>query len=195
MRTEPSTEAMLELFERQAEMLGRVVEEWRGSDSPVAPWKVVPGARLLRLWREASELGFVRDEGAVERIAERMIENVLRIAVNNEISGHDTSRTEDVLEDHVPPDEQEAFVDWAVVTETGGWRISDYGISKLFHLAALLLETLDPMEKIVVMDRMLNVTHPRSDLASWLVEGGTRTLDELSERPSDTEERESAYVR
>jgi hypothetical protein len=187
---EPSSEAMLELFERQGEMLARMVEEWRESDSPVAPWSVVPASRLLRLWREAAELGFVRDDGAVNRIADRMIENVLRIAVNNEISGHDTSRPEDVLEELVLPDEHESFIDWAVETETGGWRISDYGISKLFHLAALLSETPDPMEKIVVMDRMLNVSHPRSDLASWLVEGGTRTLDELSSRPADAGEDE-----
>jgi hypothetical protein len=195
MQTEPSSEAMLELFERQDEMLGRMVDEWRGSDDPIAPWKVVPAGKLLRLWREAATLGFVRDEAAVERIADRLVENVLRIAVNNVISGHCTSSPEDAMDEHLPPEEQEAFVDWAIGTETGGWRISDYGISALFHLAALLSETHDPMEKIVVMDRMLNVSHPRSDLASWLVEGGTRTLDELAVRPADVEERERAYAR
>lgn len=185
MRTEPTDDAMLELYERSNETIAAMVEEWRSSTRPVTQWKVVPAARLIRIWQEAAELGVVRDENELLRIADRMIENTLRIAMNNVISGHDTSDPEATMGEYLSPDEQEAFVDWAIDTETGGWRISDYGIRPLFKLAALLLETHDAMEKIVVIDRMLNVTHPRSDLASWFVEGGSRTLDVLASRPSE----------
>lgn len=186
MRIEPSSDAMIELLGREQEMLEQVVHEWRSSETPIAPWTVVPAGRLIRIWKDAAELGFVRDESGLERIAERVVENVLRISVNNLISGHQVAAPADALEELVEASDQEAFVDWAIHTETGGWRISDYGIGPLFKLAALLTETHDPMQKLAVVDRMLNVVHPRSDLASWFVEGGWRTLTELSddERPS-----------
>lgn len=186
MRIEPSSDAMIELLEREQEMLEQVVQEWHCSGSPTAQWQVVPAARLIRIWKDAAELGFVRDESGLARIAELMVENVLRISVNNLVSGHQPATPEDVLDGLVEPADQEAFVDWAINTETGGWRISDYGIEPLFKLAALLTETNDPMQKLAVVDRMLNVVHPRSDLASWFVEGGSRTLLQLSEdeRPS-----------
>lgn len=190
MHTQPSSEAMVDLIGRQDEMLDTMVREWTSSPDGTAPWKVVPAERLVRVWNDVAELGFVRDERAVEFMAERMVENVLRLAVNNEISGHEAVDPSQAMEGRVDPEEQEAFVDWAITTPSGGWRISDHGLSELFVLAALLTETVDHMDKIVVMDRMLNVTHPRSDLASWFVEGGSRTLDLLAGRPSEDEERE-----
>lgn len=192
MRTQPSSEAMVEFIGRQDEMLDTMIREWMSSRSATAHWKVVSAERLVRVWNDVAEMGFVRDCKVVESMAERMVENVLRLAVNNEISGHEAVDPEQAMDGRVDPEDQEAFVDWAITTETGGWRISDHGLSELFSLAALLTETDDHMEKIVVMDRMLNVTHPRSDLASWFVEGGSRTLDLLAGRPSEDEERDSS---
>jgi len=184
MRLNPSREAMLELFERQGEMLDRMVHDYRSGQHQSLPWKLVPASNLARIWKAAAAEGFVRDAKGLERIEALMIENVLKLSVNNDISGHSHVEPTDVLSDHFREDEIEAFVEWAIECP-GGWRISDYGIEDLFKLAALATETRDPLEKLAVLDRMLNVCHQRSDLAGWFVEGGSRMLSELSagERP------------
>lgn len=174
------------MFERQSETLATIVSEYRSAIYERMPWRVVPAARLMRIWTDSAKAGFVRDTKGLARIEEIFVENVLRLSVNTEISGHAPVSPEDVLEGYFEPDEIEAFVDWAIDTPTG-WRISDYGLGSLFELAALAIETNDPEHKLVVLDRMLNVIHPRSDLSSWLVEGGQRTLCLIHEgdRPSE----------
>lgn len=186
MEIEPSSAAMLALFEREDETLSTLIGEYRSGRHPVAPWKVVPASRLERIWTDAMREGFVRDEKGLHRIEAVFVENVLRLAVNSRVAGHTEAEQYAGLDEYLEPEEYEAFVEWAIETDHG-WRISDYGLGPLMKLAALATETDDPIEKLSVLDLMLNVVHQRSDLASWFVEGGTRTLSGLSEdvRPSE----------
>lgn len=179
MRLNPSSEAMLNLFERQAEMLDRMVHDYRSGQHQSLPWKIVPASNLARIWKAAAGEGIVRDTKGLERIEAIMVENVLKLAVNTEISGHSECYPAEALADHFEESEVEGFVDWAIETP-GGWRISDYALRDLLPLAALATETDDPMLKLAVLDRMLNVCHQRSDLAGWFVEGGSMTLSHLS---------------
>ena len=183
MIAEPSTDACRDLIEAEAEMLARMVHEYRSGKSPIrAAWKVVPAARLTRIWRDAAMAGFVRDEKGLLAIRDRLVENYLRIAVNTFISGHSEAYPDEALAEHFATgEESEAFVDWAIETEAGGWRISDYGLDRLFRLAAAASEEADPKRILVICDLMLNVTHQRSDLASWFVEGGSATLDAIAQ--------------
>jgi len=71
--------------------------------------------------------------------------------------------------------------------DIGQARISDYGLKPLQELAGQLLNTHDSAAKVVVIDRMLNVVHQRSDMASWYVQGGTESLFTLSASPSEIE--------
>lgn len=195
MRLEPSSDAMIDLFERQGEMLDRMASDFRSGKHPALPWKVVPEKDLTRIWKAAAADGMVRDSKGLGRIEALMVENVLKLAVNNEISGHAESYPAEALADHFQEDEVEAFVEWAIETPAG-WRISDYGMRDLFRLAALATETDDPMQKLAVLDRMLNVCHQRSDLAGWFVEGGSRMLSHLSdgERPGTASDEQPASV-
>lgn len=70
----------------------------------------------------------------------------------------------------------------------GQARISDYGLKPLQELAGQLLNTHDSSAKVVIIDRMLNVVHQRSDMASWYVQGGTKSLFTLSASPSEIED-------
>jgi len=72
--------------------------------------------------------------------------------------------------------------------EIGQMRISDYGLKPLQELAGQLLNTHDSAAKVVIIDRMLNVVHQRSDMASWYVEGGSNALADLSASPSERAE-------
>jgi len=182
-----SNTAYYTLFEREQDTLDDMLREYRSGQHPRMPWKVVPAARLMRIWKDAARDGFVRDVKGLDRISETFIDNVCRIAVNTEISGHSQVTQDEALSEHLEPEEQEAFVEWAIETAEGGWRITDYGLERLRDLAAQLIEAETPERKLVALDMMLNVAHQRSDLASWFVEGGSRTLSELSgeERPSE----------
>lgn len=182
----PSEDAMRDLHERVSETLDAMVGEFRRDPEGQAPWPVVPAARLKRIWSDAAKHGFVRDVRGLEAIERRFVENVVRLMVNTEVAAHGARSSAEVLEDRVEEDEIEKFVDWAIETPQGGWRISDYGLESLFALAAALNETDRPEDKLVILDAMLNVVHQRSDLASWFVEGGTKTLSDLAdgERPA-----------
>lgn len=69
--------------------------------------------------------------------------------------------------------------DWATWSN-GQWMLSDYGIKPLerYLWNAMMEENYE--KKIVWLDAMLNVIHPRSDIAELFVEGGSHTLSKLS---------------
>ena len=69
-----------------------------------------------------------------------------------------------------------------------GGFISDYGLKPLETLLSQLLRANEAEQKLVIIDKMLNVVHQRSDIASWFVEGGARALAQLSGGYHDTEE-------
>jgi len=61
-----------------------------------------------------------------------------------------------------------------------GGYITDYGLKPLRALAIELYRENNPKKKLVLLDRLLNVTHQTSDLAAWFIQGGTNSLDDLS---------------
>ena len=68
-----------------------------------------------------------------------------------------------------------------------GGFISDYGLKPLEELLVELLRATTPEEKLLIIDRMLNVVHQRSDIADWFVEGGSRALAQLSGSPTQVD--------
>lgn len=170
-------------LEKLPEVRQRVVDEFLGGHHARQPWRVFPAGRLERIWSEAAE-GFVRDTKGLDSLADLVIENVLRLQFNTEIAGHTALSTEDALEDWPEiSDRQDAFVDWAIDDGKGGWRISDYGLDKLFGLVDRILEAEEPLARVTLLDQALNIMHQRSDLSSWFIEGGTQTLNGLSASP------------
>jgi hypothetical protein len=178
---QPSNPALQDFYSDKEETLGFLVSAYKSGQHN--RWRVVPANLLLTTWRNWQKLGFVRSEKAINVIADRFRKNTILIAINNEISGHESVDPKTMLDEYFSEDEMEAFVDWAIECETG-WRISDYGIDRLIKYSCLLDDASSPEEKLLLCDAILNVTHQRSDLASWFVEGGTRTMSELS---NDTE--------
>jgi hypothetical protein len=68
-----------------------------------------------------------------------------------------------------------------VSDKDGGWIISDFAVGKLDHLAVEILGATESEKKLLLLDRVLNVIHRRSDLSEWFVVGGRATLTNLSE--------------
>jgi len=61
-----------------------------------------------------------------------------------------------------------------------GGFISDYGLKPLETLLGQLVRSNKPEDDVPIIDKMLNVIHQRSDIASWFVEGGSASLSALS---------------
>jgi len=72
------------------------------------------------------------------------------------------------------------FLDYYTGDPDMGEYISDYGLGPLMTLINKLVNKKTPEEKLLIVDRMLNVIHPRSDIAKWYVEGGSSSLNKLS---------------
>lgn len=58
--------------------------------------------------------------------------------------------------------------------------LSDFAPEMLFRILLELRPNSTVEEKFMLIDRILNVTHPRGDLASLFITGGRSALDEIS---------------
>lgn len=83
--------------------------------------------------------------------------------------------------------EEFCFEFWDVYSEdicptwsNGHWLVSDYGLPKLMVLGHLLVNEIDVNQILILINKILNVTHPRSDLAELFIIGGSDSLTMVS---------------
>jgi len=196
----------LEMYsEAHDEAIGDFVREFRSSaNGQVASWPVVPAGRLKKIWTDHARMGFVRDEAGMDGIARKMIGLVARLEAATEILGHtQIDAREELLEPmgyEFTDEEWDRFQDF-LTAPSGQWRLSDYGMKPLQGLARELAAAKSAEEQLVIVDRMLNVTHQRGDMAENFVEGGKETLDWLANhegtrfrKPIVTPEQDKAYM-
>ncbi len=146
-------------------------------------WRLIPAGRLKKIWADHARMGFVRDVKGIEMIQDIIVENVKKVHANTILMGHTSEDPEDLLKDNemtINETDEHDYGNWATDDETGAWRISDYALEKLINGSLELVYAKTPEEKLQKIDWILNVVHQRSDIAAWFVEGGTNTLDELS---------------
>ena len=72
------------------------------------------------------------------------------------------------------------FHDFTTDPKSGHGYMSDYGLKPLETLVIRLYDTDEPKDKLVLIDKVLNVVHQRSDIAAWFIEGGQSSLNQLS---------------
>jgi hypothetical protein len=87
---------------------------------------------------------------------------------------------DDKLREKLMEEMEDKFGDYATDPKSGHLYISDYGLKPLQELVEELYKQKTPEQRLVTVDKMLNVVHMRSDLASWFVEGGSSALSSLS---------------
>ena len=143
-------------------------------------WKTVPAAAVKHLWEQYMKLGFVRDEDALEQVANQFKENVAKLYGNTVLAGHSSGGEEYMDEvEKIEKKTSRDFGDW-ILDDSGQWRLSDYGLNPLIDACFKLDEVSTAEEKLLLLDRMLNVVHQRSNLSAMFVEGGSGSLDLLS---------------
>ena len=76
---------------------------------------------------------------------------------------------------------QEKFFEYYLTDpKSGHLYITDYGLTPIMTQASKLYIEDNPIQKVVLIDSILNIAHQRSDLASWFIQGGSRALSDLS---------------
>jgi len=159
-------------------------------------WDVVDFSTLKRQWEEYMKWGKVlpRYEKTIESIEKTFTDNILKVTINTELAGHDSIDPKDEWMEFFEGMEQgekermaeymdNYFGDW--ILHDGQWRLSDYGLKPLHKLLAQLRKEFNPSKKLPILDKILNVVHQRSDIASWFVEGGSAALSQLSGMEQD----------
>lgn len=151
-------------------------------------WSLVSAKRAKKIWSDYSKLGFVRDEVGINKMADTVLENIHKINVNNILTGHSQESPElyagDILEQKLPEghfDKNFDFFD----DENGTPRISDYATEKLNAAAGRLYEAKTPEQKLQILDHIFNIVHARSDLSSWFIEGGKKSLNDIAGRTEE----------
>ena len=158
-------------------------------------WRVIPFARLKKIWQDYARMGIVRDEKGLDMIVDMMLNNIARLQATTELALHTERGMKDILEEHGLDDEvedkdtikqidkvldgtnYEFYEDYLNTQYTT--PISDYGLKPLMDLANRLVSATTDGEKIMIIDQMLQITHQRGDLAALFVEGGAKSLTDL----------------
>lgn len=146
-------------------------------------WSVVPATRIQKIWSDYMKVGFVQDEKGMEAISKQILQNIYKLEVNTILTAHTGESPERYGEDILGVDKLpdgyfevlESFFD----DDNGAWRLSDYALGPLLTEARKLEEEFDPNEQLQIVDRILNIVHARSDLASWFVQGGRASLNKI----------------
>jgi len=136
-----------------------------------------------------------------------IMNNTAKLRANTELAGHDScfpiDELKDVMEQH--PDKfadaikkygnindenyyKNAYeildyiglYDWMSMPD-GSDAWSDFGLPSLEKVIAEYKEGMTPEETIVIINKALDCAHPRGDLSSIFIVGGSRTLSEISE--------------
>jgi hypothetical protein len=128
-----------------------------------------------------------------------IINNTMQLYANTVLSGHDSyfpyNEVLEILGFEEDSDEYNklnnnyeemtnyldklGFYDYSIAPD-GSDAISDYGLKPIFKLLNELEDAKTPEEKIVLINRILDVIHQRGDMASMFIEGGRNSLDKIS---------------
>jgi len=159
------------------------------SEGTMMSWSVVPFSRLKKIWQDYIKYNVVHDVNGLDSILNKILRNIARLQAATDLAGHsmggsleeflgyeeEDEEAQTVLDDDQQFDFYESFLN----TEYGV-PVSDFGLKPLWDLAFKAIETNSSEEKLLLIDRILNIVHQRGDLAALFIEGGSDALSELS---------------
>lgn len=193
-----------DFWDEQVGSIGKTIQEFlsdKKNGVTKKRWRVIPVTQYKRALTEFVRYGkFMRfPTRNIEKWEWLIIENVLSIYAITELAGHSPSFPIDEFCDAFGYDYKEyvddddlggytkasgeleglGFYDWAILPD-GSDAWSDYGLGPLMELLKELEEVDTPEEKIVVINKIMNVVHQRGDLASAFIQGGYNSLTSIS---------------
>lgn len=163
----------------------------------VKKWDLIPFEQYKNALIEFVRYGkFMRfPTKYIDRWCKIITQNTLSIQAITELAGHTSYLNIDDVNDFFYGDENGnyfsnyhecyeyldnlGFYDWCQLPD-GSDAWSDYGLEPLYKLIMTLEEADTPEQKIVVINKILDVYHQRGDLASAFIEGGSKSLSDIS---------------
>lgn len=144
--------------------------------------------QLKLVWGSYARMGMVLYNKPVERIMDTMLYNTAILSIMTGCMGHKRYCGIEEAVDRYELTRYQARKLKRVILDLDGWAefsnrqplLSDYATDKLEALAIKTIEEPDYGRRICYMDQMLNISHCRSDLTELYVEGGSKSLTELS---------------
>jgi hypothetical protein len=183
-----------ELNKYICDTLGEFSRNMNGRQS----WEVVPFDMWERVRTEFFKYGFVRSHDALMNIISVLTHNIIQLAANSIIThtygGHlstwerlsgmnesDYEKQTAACIQKYGIDDEELGIIWDYLKDDKGVaRISDTTLGQLYRNLEDLNESQTPEQQIVIIDHIFDISHPRSDLASWLIQGGSASLSKLT---------------
>lgn len=158
-------------------------------------WNLIPKEQYQNLLNRYMQWG----DNA--RIPERIVDDWIELICNNlitleymtELAGHSSSFPFDDVNyvfgddvenckdyyDYAQFLEDVGFYDWCQLPD-GSDAISDFGIKPISNILNELSQNSTPEDKLIIINRCLDVVHCRGDLASTFIEGGRSTCSTIS---------------
>lgn len=164
----------------------KIIDIWtkvnNAKANKIYPWIPYPIHRIRKIWNDYVIYKIIKDEKGIIEISENFINKIALLDATTILTGHTTEDPSNILEDlNLVYDESiMTKLYYYMCDSTGTLYISDYGLTKLQNLAIDLINSDDIIDKLLILDQILNVTHQRSDLSSWFIKGGRQQLDILS---------------
>ena len=162
---------------------------------PHKQWDLIPAEQYQNLLNRYMQWG----DNA--KIPDSLMDNWIQLIANNLVTleymtafaGHASYFPQDDFEDVFGEEyqgqydyedlseflENIGYYDWAILPD-GSDAISDFGIQPIGKILEELSPTSTPEEKLLIINRCLDVIHCRGDLASTFIQGGRSTCSRIS---------------
>jgi hypothetical protein len=169
-------------YEDYQNNLSEIIDDFLNGQS--LSWSPVKLDRLKPVYSHFTKRNFLdpRDIKSLHNIIRDIGNNISRLRATTDLALHGQESLENLFENsgYEPLDEDQEdeffnFLDWQ-----GKDPISDYGLTKLESLLSEIMNSNDTIKQLTLLNQLLQIVHMRNDLASFLIEGGTESLLELS---------------
>lgn len=178
------------LLDLEIEIALQIIDEWKqnkGNDEARQSWHLINNQMLNREYKASRDMGEIKvNVKNIEKMQNVCIENYLKLRINTILFGHDSinpfdyvSRFTDEFDNEKELSDLLDDFEWYAVDDSGNWRISDYGLQKIENCIIGMLQEENANKKLFWIDQLLSICHQRSDLSSWFVLGGERTLMQI----------------
>lgn len=160
-------------------------------------WTLIPKEQYWNALRNYMQYGeaFRTPENLIDRWLDIIYNNVMTLEYMTALAGHANYFPYDEMldiffyekEDEAPKDyhawseflDDIGFYNWCKLPD-GSDAWSDYGLKPLWNIITKIDENTSKGEKLIAINRCLDVVHQRGDLASAFIEGGSKSCYEIS---------------
>lgn len=156
-------------------------------------WNLIPAQQyhnLLKRYMQSPEMARIPYDVVNNWFVNIIIPNALSIEYITDFAGHSGGFNIETINDVFNTEfnsyeegfdylESIGFYDWCQLPDgSDGW--SDYGLQPLFEIINEYSPALSAEEILILINRCLDVTHCRGDLASAFIQGGSHSCDLIS---------------